>query len=188
MRIRLIAPLTAALVAGTIGLTTTAAVAAPAAAPAAAAPAAAGAVATVTGTIDQTIPGVGTFVGSFTPTGFSTSNGALNVTGLLSGTFTNLAGQTATVTNQPFTTAVTAAQATGSCTILDLTLGPLHLNLLGLVVDLNQVHLTITAQQGPGDLLGNLLCAVANLLNGGNLGPVATLLNQILAILGQLGL
>jgi hypothetical protein len=37
------------------------------------------------------------------------------------------------------------------------------LDLLGLVVDLNQVHLT--AQQGSGNLLGNLLCAVANLLN-----------------------
>jgi hypothetical protein len=32
------------------------------------------------------------------------------------------------------------------CTILNLTLGPLHLDLLGLVVDLNQVHLTITGQ------------------------------------------
>ncbi|MFL5923756.1 MAG: hypothetical protein ACJ75Q_02940 [Gaiellaceae bacterium] len=78
-------------------------------------------------------------------------------------------------------------QASGSCRILDLTLGPLHLDLLGLVVDLNQVHLQITAQQGPGNLLGNLLCAVANLLNnqgGGNttaLQQIANLLNQILA-------
>jgi signal transduction histidine kinase len=75
-------------------------------------------------------------------------------------------------------------QASGSCTILDLTLGPLHLDLLGLVVDLNQVHLTITAQQGPGNLLGNLLCAVANLLNGSGspnaLQQIVNLLNQIL--------
>jgi hypothetical protein len=28
----------------------------------------------------------------------------------------------------------------------------------------------ITAVQGPGNLLGNLLCAVANLLNGGTTG------------------
>jgi hypothetical protein len=63
-------------------------------------------------------------------------------------------------------------------------LGPLHLDLLGLVVDLNQVHLTITAVPGAGNLLGNLLCAVANLLNGGGtLGGLSTLLNQILAIL-----
>jgi hypothetical protein len=72
---------------------------------------------------------------------------------------------------------------TGSCRILDLTLGPLHLDLLGLVVDLNQVHLTITAQQGPGNLLGNLLCAVANLLNG---SPSPTALQQIVNLLNQI--
>jgi hypothetical protein len=88
------------------------------------------------------------------------------------------------VTDTPATSTITAAQATGSCRILELVLGPLHLDLLGLVVDLNQVHLTITAQQGPGNLLGNLLCAVANLLNGGNTGGLATLLNRILGLLG----
>ncbi len=75
---------------------------------------------------------------------------------------------------------------TGTCSILDLTLGPLHLDLLGLVIDLNQVHLTITAQQGAGNLLGNLLCAVTNLLNGAgttgpNLNAIVTLLNTLLA-------
>jgi hypothetical protein len=38
------------------------------------------------------------------------------------------------------------------CQILDLTLGPLNLNLLGLVVTLNQVHSNITAVRGPGNL------------------------------------
>ena len=69
--------------------------------------------------------------------------------------------------------------AADPCTILDLTLGPLHLNLLGLVVDLNQVHLTITGQTGPGNLLGNLLCGLANALNGSSGGGLATILNQI---------
>ena len=72
-------------------------------------------------------------------------------------------------------------------------LGPLHLNLLGLVVDLNQVHLQITGQQGPGNLLGNLLCGVAGLLDNGPAGGltngllqgITNLLNQIL---GQLQL
>ncbi len=49
--------------------------------------------------------------------------------------------------------------------MLDLTLGPLHLDLLGLMVDLNQVRLTINAVSGPGNLLGNLLCAIAGLLD-----------------------
>lgn len=45
------------------------------------------------------------------------------------------------------------------CTVLDLALGPLHLNLLGLIVDLNRVHLVITADDT--SLLGGLLCGLA---------------------------
>jgi hypothetical protein len=58
------------------------------------------------------------------------------------------------------------------CPILHLELGPLDLNLLGLRVQLNQVVLDITAIPGPGNLLGNLLCAVAGLLDGVDLGDV----------------
>jgi hypothetical protein len=85
--------------------------------------------------------------------------------------------------NQTSTVPVSTLAADPSCTILDLTLGPLHLNLLGLVVDLNQVHLTITGQTGPGNLLGNLLCGLANALNGSQAGGLSTLLNQILGAL-----
>jgi hypothetical protein len=53
-----------------------------------------------------------------------------------------------------------AAQAT-TCPVLDLVLGPLHLDLLGLVVDLNRVHLTITAIRG-GGVLGDLLCGLSS--------------------------
>lgn len=51
--------------------------------------------------------------------------------------------------------------ATGSCPVLNLVLGPLNLNLLGLVVDLNQVHLVITAEP-TGGVLGGLFCGLAN--------------------------
>jgi hypothetical protein len=45
--------------------------------------------------------------------------------------------------------------------------------------------LDIVAQSGAGNLLGNLLCAVTNLLNGGvALGQIVNLLNSILGILG----
>jgi hypothetical protein len=47
--------------------------------------------------------------------------------------------------------------APNDCEILDLTLGPLDLNLLGLVVHLDTVHLNITAVPGAGNMLGNLL-------------------------------
>jgi hypothetical protein len=53
-----------------------------------------------------------------------------------------------------------ASAAGATCPVLDLILGPLNLQLLGLVVDLNQVHLTITATQG-GGVLGNLFCALS---------------------------
>jgi len=71
--------------------------------------------------------------------------------------------------------------------VLSLTLGPLHLDLLGLVIDLNQVNLNITAQSGPGNLLGNLLCAITGLLdnNGGLGGLLGGLLNQITTLLNQ---
>ena len=75
-----------------------------------------------------------------------------------------------------------------ACDILTLRIGAIHLDLLGLVVDLAPVALDITAQPGAGNLLGNLLCAVANLLNPGGiltqLQAVLNILNQILAILG----
>jgi hypothetical protein len=74
-----------------------------------------------------------------------------------------------------------------ACDILNLVLGPLDLNILGLRVQLNQVVLDITAVPGAGNLLGNLLCAVAGLLDGsplaGLLGQLQTLLNQILGAL-----
>jgi hypothetical protein len=80
-------------------------------------------------------------------------------------------------------TGVTAPVAVDpTCPILTLNIGAIHLDLLGLVVDTSPINLTITAQQGPGNLLGNLLCAVANLLN--NRPSLANLLNQILAALG----
>ncbi|HET9647593.1 MAG TPA: hypothetical protein VFP34_05100 [Microlunatus sp.] len=81
------------------------------------------------------------------------------------------------------------AAAALSCQILDLVLGPLDLNLLGLKVHLDKVHLNITAQGGPGNLLGNLLCAVAGLLDGstglnGILNGIVSLLNRLLGVLG----
>jgi hypothetical protein len=74
--------------------------------------------------------------------------------------------------------------APGSCEILDLDLGPLHLDLLGLVVDLAPIHLDITALTGDARLVGNLLCAIAGLLDGPDGGLLATLLSQLNGLLG----
>ena len=73
------------------------------------------------------------------------------------------------------------------CPILHLELGPLDLNLLGLRVQLNQVVLDITALPGPGNLLGNLLCAIAGLLDGVDLsGVLGNLLQNLLDALIRL--
>jgi hypothetical protein len=139
----------------------------------------------VTGTFTDAAAGTGSFVGSFTPTNFSARNGKLLATGTLTGTLTDSAGgAVGTVTRS---VSMPAAVAQASCRVLDLTLGPLHLDLLGLVVDLNQVHLTINAVPGPGNLLGNLLCAITGLLDlNPSAGTLAAILNVLLALLGQL--
>jgi hypothetical protein len=78
------------------------------------------------------------------------------------------------------------------CPILHLDLGPLDLNLLGLHVHLNEVILDVTAEPGPGNLLGNLLCAVAGLLDGVNIGGVLggllqNLIDALIRLLEGLG-
>jgi hypothetical protein len=78
-----------------------------------------------------------------------------------------------------------AVAAQPACDILNLVLGPLDLNLLGLRIQLNQVELDITAVPGAGNLLGNLLCAIAGLLDPpGPLAQLVALLNQLLGLLG----
>jgi hypothetical protein len=75
----------------------------------------------------------------------------------------------------------------GACQILNLVLGPINLNLLGLVVRTNQINLRIDAVPGAGNLLGNLLCAITGILNPtGALGPLTTALNQLTAALNAL--
>jgi hypothetical protein len=66
-----------------------------------------------------------------------------------------------------------------ACGVLDLALGPINLDVLGLVVETSPICLEITAIPG-GGLLGDLLCAVANLLNGGlSIGDILGGLNLV---------
>jgi hypothetical protein len=138
----------------------------------------------VNGTFTDASGGTGQFVGTFNPQRFGVQSGKLVAIGTLVGNMTSSTGAAlGTVTSA--NTAIPVAAATATCAILSLNLGPLHLNLLGLVVTLNEVHLNITAVSGPGNLLGNLLCAIAHLLDGGaaDIGTLSTLLNDLLAAL-----
>jgi hypothetical protein len=157
------------------------------------------------GTMHSYVHGTGSgghrIVGSFTPHRFVVRNGHLKAIGKLDVVSRGpgrdrhavrygvvMPVHKATVSDVRYFAAggkgMPAAAALGSCDILNLVLGPLDLNLLGLKVHLDKVVLNITAIAGAGNLLGNLLCAVAGLLDGsGILGQLSTLLNQILAVL-----
>ncbi len=153
----------------------------------------------VTGVVQD----VGTIAGTMSISRFAIRDGTLVAVGQLSGTVRDTGGNVVrtiiTNVNMPVTNASgspiadagascdTAEIQLGSCDILNLVLGPLHLDLLGLVIDLNQVILNITGQTGAGNLLGNLLCAITGLLNQGALGQqLVNLLNQLLGVLAGL--
>jgi hypothetical protein len=121
------------------------------------------------------------FSGTFTPTAVAIVNGELAVVGTLTGTITDLLGNVIGTVNQTITAPLAV---TGTCSVLNLTIGPVDLNLLGLVVHLDTVHLTVDAQSGPGNLVGNLVCAVSHLLDSGaSLTAVTNLLNIILGLI-----
>jgi hypothetical protein len=112
----------------------------------------------------------------------------LVASGLLSGVFKDASGATiATLHNAAYTAPVTNIDPPPSCQILNLVLGPLTLNLLGLVVTIpNPIILNITAVPGAGNLLGNLLCAVVNLLNPGGLSALLGDLSGLVTALNNL--
>jgi hypothetical protein len=133
------------------------------------------------------------FTGRFTVTQFVARGGKAYALGTLTG---KLGKRTVKQSNVAIPVSMGSGSSTGmtahaaaTCQILNLVLGPLHLNLLGLHVDLNQVVLNITGVTGTGQLLGNLLCGVANLLNPGlPAGQLAGLLNIVQQILNVPGL
>lgn len=109
------------------------------------------------------------FSGHFAVTQFVTRNGKTYALGTLTGHVGHRFVRRSNVAIPMAVKRPGMARAAVDCPILHLTLGPLDLNLLGLHVHLNQVVLDITAQSGPGNLLGNLLCNVASILNNNSL-------------------
>ena len=138
----------------------------------------------------------GTFEGKFEITNFEVRNNKLVAVGTLSGKIYDAAGKkvgNVHKTSQALPVSPTvsgssdAASTIGiaaTCDILHLVLGPLHLELLGLQVDLDTVVLDIVANPANG-LLGGLLCPLATLLGPplSDLFDIAALLNQILDLL-----
>ena len=144
--------------------------------------------------IQATSPDQGSFVGELTIERFAREGDTVVAVGTLTGTLTDengvLTGIVRTI-KLPVALPTPGAARTAAagdvtaqlvCDILHLVLGPLHLDLLGLIIDLNEVHLDITADP-TGGLLGSLLCSLAGLLSG---SPIEGLLNQIVGILNQI--
>jgi hypothetical protein len=137
----------------------------------------------------------GTVTGHFTPLRSFVRNGHAVVQGDLHAVMTRSNGQVVGKPSKHNITLLIAnkgaqprARAQAACNVLHLVLGPLNLNLLGLAVHLNKVVLDITANSGSGNLLGNLLCAVAHLLDNSGLSlnqllNLSSLLNRIIGIL-----
>ena len=138
----------------------------------------------------------GSFLGQLEITRFAREGNTIVAVGLVTGTLTDETGAYTSIVRTvklPVDLAGLQSPATAAaagdvviqqvCDILHLTLGPLHLDLLGLIIDLNQVQLDITADPA-GGLLGSLLCGLAGLLGG--TAPINTLLNQIVGLLNQI--
>lgn len=139
-----------------------------------------------------------TFRGTIALKKFKVEGSDIVVDGILSGTVTGLPSGSRTVNNvevedlavvrpQP-TSGVTTQQAAVTCPILHLVLGPLDLDLLGLVIQLDTVVLDLTAVPGAGNLVGNLLCAIVGLLDNPSvpINILVDLLNSFLALLESL--
>jgi hypothetical protein len=107
--------------------------------------------------------GTGIIINDVDLEGLSIVEGVLTATdGTVSGTIGGL----------PFTTELTNFQlefiqppGEAGCSILDLELAPIDLDLLGLHVDTSPICLSITAFPDQG-LLGDLLCGLSGILNG----------------------
>jgi len=117
---------------------------------------------------------LGGFLGGLTSTDLSTLTGGL--TNILNGGLGAL--------TSPANATVLASSTTN---ILHLSVGPLHLNLLGLDVNLDNcsggpVTVDINAVSGPGNLLGNLLSGVAHLADH---NPNIPAIDHLLAHLGR---
>jgi len=130
----------------------------------------------VTLPVTGTLPDGSTFTGELSQLVATVVNGVPMLSGMIAGTGLPAAGT-------PFTTAITGAAA--ACPVLNLMLQPLNLDLLGLVVNLDAVHLAIDAIPGPGKLLGNLVCALAGALDAnGLLQQIVPILTAVLPALG----
>lgn len=154
--------------------------------------------------LSQVVPVTGTkkFKGTYTIERFTNRRGKLYAVGTIKGkvrgkrvtkrnvrmpaSLANASASAASASRQP-PVPLPPLPPGNACAVLSLDLGPVNLNLLGLVVRTNQIQLRIDAVQGPGNLLGNLLCGITGILDPNTiantpLGQLTRILNALLAL------
>ena len=134
--------------------------------------------------VTGTLPDGGTFEGRVInpDVSYQPALDRLRISGILAGTATP-GGATTERVRQEFRTQLSVSQQRRECEILDLDIGRIHLDLLGLVVNIEPIHINVTAVPGAGNLLGNLLCALVGLLDNLNGPDLANFLDGLLGAL-----
>jgi hypothetical protein len=108
-----------------------------------------------------TTSGGGTFTGTLEITGFAVENGTVVAVGSISGTLTDASGTT--VVSDVATVAPLQQAQQAGCTLFSISIGPIDVNVAGLVV----VHIEpIAVDVRLEGLLGTLLCAILGGLGG----------------------
>jgi hypothetical protein len=180
--------LTTALTFGTLAITT-AAQAAPAVEPEVPRPRP-----TLTLPVTGTLTGGGTFSGTFTLQRFAVRNSRPVAVGILRGSGVAAAGAplgTVFVAPVEFPVAVSGhAPEPGEpavqqvCELLNLDLGPINLDVLGLQLTTLPIDIDLIASGEGTDVLGQLICVILETV--GNVIGLVNLLNQLLGLLGGL--
>jgi hypothetical protein len=152
--------------------------------------------------VTGTATGGATFTGTFTLRKFVNRGGHATAVGFIKGTLTSAAGVTigsglAGPVELPVTVSGGAASNSGvssaaavqvqqTCEVLHVDLGSGNVDLLGLQVATLPIGIDLTAVSEGTDVLGRLICVVLETVD--NVVGLVNLLNQILGLLGGLGL
>ena len=137
-----------------------------------------------------------TFQGTLDIVGFRVDRGRAVAVGIVNGTLGSqvISQQVVTVPIQRVADGtsgggVTASSTTEVCPILNLELGPIFLDLLGLqVIVPDPIVLIIQAVAAPGNLLGNLLCAILGIFDQNGSSALQNLITLLNGLLGALPL
>ena len=121
------------------------------------------------GTATQAVTGAtsdgGTFSGTMQVQDIVVRDGVVYAVGTIDGTATSADGETSAVAGAPFAAPAQVEQQQEGCTLFSFSIGPIDLNVLGLII----VHIEpIAMEVRLGGLLGTLLCGI---LGGGTAAP-----------------